>query len=98
MDSLIEALPTILYILAIVLVIVFIVLGIKLIKTIDKTNEILTDVEKKTRSLDSVFHVIDGITDTLSVFSDTLVNTITNVIAKLIPKKKKKKKENDEDE
>lgn len=97
MDSFIESLPTILYILAIILVIVFIVLGIKLIKTINKTNEILEDVEKKTKSLDGMFHVIDGVTDTLSVFSDTLVSGITNIIGKLLPKRKKKKEKNEDE-
>lgn len=97
MDGFVDALPIILYVLAIVLVIIFIILGIKLIKTINKTNEILEDVEKKTKSLDGMFRVIDGVTDTLSVFSDTLVSGITSIIGKLIPKKKKKK-EKKEDE
>lgn len=92
MDNLIATLPIILYILAIILVIVFIVLGIKLIHTIDKANEILDDVEKKTKSLNGIFNVIDGVTDTLSVFSDTVVMGITNFVGKLIPKKKKKER------
>lgn len=96
MESLMEVLPVLLYSLAIILVAVFIILGIKLIHTIDKTNEILEDVEKKAKSLNSFFNVIDGITDTLSVLSDTVVGSITGLIGKLVPKKRKKeRKEND---
>ena len=96
MESLMEVLPVMLYSLAIVLVIVFIVLGIKLIHTIDKTNEILADVEKKTKSLNGLFNVIDGVTDTLSVLSDTVVTTVTSFIGKLVPKKRKKERNEDE--
>lgn len=96
MEGLMEILPVLLYSLAIVLVIVFIVLGIKLIHTIDKTNAILEDVEKKTKSLNGLFNVIDGVTDTLSVLSDTVVTTVTSIIGKIIPKKRKKEKKEDE--
>lgn len=96
MESLMEVLPVMLYSLSIILVIVFIVLGIKLIHTIDQANNILEDVEKKTKSLNGLFNVIDGVTDTLSVLSDTVVTSITNIIGKLIPKKKKKEREENE--
>lgn len=96
MESLMEILPIILYSLSIILVIVFIVLGIKLIYTIDKANDILEDVERKSRSLNGLFNVIDGVTDTLSVLSDTVVSSITSIIGKLIPKKKKKERKENE--
>ena len=91
-----EVLPIILYSLGIVLIIVLIVLGIKLIHTIDKANLILEDVEKKSKSLNGVFNVIDGVTDTLSVLSDTLVTSITRVIGRIIPRKRKKEREENE--
>ncbi len=96
MESLMEVLPIILYSLGIVLIIVLIVLGIKLIHTIDKANLILEDVEKKSKSLNGVFNVIDGVTDTLSVLSDTLVTSITRVIGRLIPRKRKKERKENE--
>lgn len=96
MESLMEVLPIILYSLGIVLIIVLIVLGIKLIHTIDKANLILEDVEKKSKSLNGVFNVIDGVTDTLSVLSDTLVTSITRVIGRIIPRKRKKEREENE--
>ena len=89
MENLMEVLPVMLYSLSIILVIVFIVLGIKLIGMIDKANDILEDVEKKSKSLNGLFNVIDGVTDTLSVLSDTVVSSITSIIGKLIPKRKK---------
>ena len=96
MESLMQILPIILYSSTIVLVIVFIVLGIKLIHTIDRANEVLDDVDKKVKSLNGLFNVIDGVTDTLSVLSDTVVSTVTSAIGKLIPKKRKKEREEDE--
>ena len=97
MEALMEVLPILLYRLAIVLVIVFIILGIKLIATIDKANAILDDVERKSKSLNGLFNVIDGVTDTLSILSDTVVASITSVLGKIIPKRKKKER-NKEDE
>lgn len=97
MDELMMILPVILYLLGIALVIILIVLGIKLIDTINKANRILDDVERKTKSLNGVFNVIDGITDKLSLLSNSLVEGISNTIAKLF-KRKNKKKEIDEDE
>ena len=57
MESLMEILPVMLYSLSIILVIVFIVLGIKLIGMIDKANDIdeLTEiVEERAASDDSI--------------------------------------------
>lgn len=96
MESLMEFLPIMLYSLTIVLVIVFIILGIKLIYTIDRANAILEDVEKKSKSLNGFFNVIDSVTDTLSVLSDTVVSSVTSIIGKLIPKKRKKERNEDE--
>lgn len=96
MESLLEILPIVIYSLSIILIIILIVLGIKLIHTIDKANIILEDVEKKSKSLNGIFHVIDGVTDTLSVLSDTMVTSITKVIGKIIPKRKKKEREENE--
>lgn len=96
MENLMEVLPVMLYSLSIILVIVFIVLGIKLIGMIDKANDILEDVEKKSKSLNGLFNVIDGVTDTLSVLSDTVVSSITSIIGKLIPKRKKKERKENE--
>lgn len=96
MESLMEVLPVLLYSLAIILVTVFIILGIKLIHTVDRANAILDDALEKAKSLNGFFNVIDGVTDTLSVLSDTVVSSITGLIGRLVPKKRKKERnEND---
>ena len=98
MEALIEYFPLILYILGAVLLVILIILGIKLIHTVDKTNMILDDAYNKTKSLNGLFNAIDSITDTLSAISDSLVGTVTTAIAKIFPKRKKKDKEEEEDE
>lgn len=98
MDMILEYFPLVLYILGTVLLVVLIILGIKLIKTINKTNAILEDAYNKTKSLNGLFHIVDSITDTLSNISDGIVSGVVSVIEKLFHKKKKIAKENEEDE
>lgn len=97
MESLMMFLTITLYVLGMALLIVLIILGIKLIYFVDRANVVVGDIEKKTKSLDKLFNIIDTITDTLSYLSDTLVETVVSSILRLFPKKKNKKnKENDE--
>jgi len=100
MASLMEFFSIIIYTLSIIIMVLLMVLIVKLIHTVDKANIILDDVERKTKSLNGLFHVIDGVTDTLSVFTDTAVSTIVQIFGKILPKRRKKKikKEIDEDE
>lgn len=97
MEALMAFLTITLYVLGMALLIVLIVLGIKLIYFVDRANVVVGDIEKKTKSLNNLFNLIDKITDTLSYLSDTLVETVVSSILKLFPKKKNKK-EIDEDE
>lgn len=98
MEELLHYFPLVLYILAAILLIVLIILGIKLINTINKTNIILEDAYNKTKSLNGLFNIIDSVTDTLSTVSDTLVASITNIVGKVFRRGKKKEKEIDENE
>ncbi len=93
-----QVLPIILYSLGIILLVVLIILSIKLIHTVDKTNKILDDVYNKTRSLNGLFNAIDRATDTLSSLSDSLVGLITSTIGRIFPKRRKKKMEDYYDE
>ena len=95
--DIVEFLPILLYLLGIALLIILIILGIKLIHTIDKTNDILDDAYNKSKSLDGVFDAIDHVTDTLSTVSDTIVGALTSAVGKVFSRKNKKK-EIDEDE
>lgn len=98
MEELMQILPVTLYMLAIVLVIVLIVLGIRLIQTLDRVNMVVDDIERKSKSLNGLFNVIDVVTDSLSLLSDTVVESITSGISRLFQRKKKKKKEKEIDE
>ena len=93
MDALMAFLPIVLYILGIVLLIVMIILGIKLIETIDRANVVLDDIEKKTKSLNGVFHMIDNTTDVMVGISDTIVSFIASSIEGIINRKREKKDE-----
>lgn len=100
MEYLSELLPIIIYILLIVLIILLIIIAVKAIKTLNKAELIIEDVDKKVKTLDSFFSIIDKTTDKLSAFSDRIVNIIIGVFEKIKFKKKKedKEKENDLDE
>ena len=95
MEFLHSFLPIVLYIFGIVLLIVLIILGIRLIQTIDRTNRLLDDVEEKVNTLNGFFHLIDTITDNLSFLSDKIVDTVSNVITRLFKRKKKEEEENE---
>ena len=97
MEDMVHYFPIILYLLGAVLLIILIILGIKLIHTVDKTNMILDDAYNKTKSLNGIFAAIDSVTDTLSSLSDSLVGVISSVVSKVIPKRNKKRKEKKEE-
>lgn len=103
MEDIMHYFPIILYLLGSILLVILIILGIKLIHTIDKTNMILDDAYNKTKSLNGIFAAIDSVTDTLSSISDSLVGVVSSIVGKVLPKKKKKIKieefeEDEEDE
>ncbi|MEG1597059.1 MAG: hypothetical protein RR359_02145 [Bacilli bacterium] len=82
-------LPILLYILGAVLLLSLIILVVKLIDTVDKTNLLLDDTKKKIESLNGVFNIIDTVTDSMSLISDKIVETVFNLIGKIFNKKKK---------
>ena len=96
MDVLYQVLPIIIYALLSILLVVLIILGIKLIDTVNKTNAVLDDIEKKSKSLDGIFSTIDSVTDTVSLVSDKLVEGAAALLGKLFSLRKKKKEEEDE--
>ena len=89
-----ELLPIILYTLLSILVIFIIVFVYKLIKTLDKTNEILDDVNGKVKKLDGLFEVIDKSADTINLITNRAVEVVIGAVSKLF--KKKRKDEEDE--
>lgn len=89
-----EFLNILLHISLIVLVVVFILVGIKLIKTLDKVDVIIDDVNNKMNKVNGVFDIVDKATDYASGISDKILN----VVSKLFTIFTKRKKGNDEDE
>lgn len=96
MEYLNEMLPIIIYFLLIVLLVVSIIVGIKLIFTITKVDELIDDVTEKLSSFDRLFNVINFTTDRFGVISETIISFITSKLKKLVKPKRKTKKE-DED-
>ena len=80
MEALEQLLPIIIYVLLAILLVVLIILGMKIIETVNKTNAVLDDLEKKSKSLNGIFETIDTVTDTVSIISDKLVSGIAGVV------------------
>ena len=69
-----------LYILGAILLVCLIVFVIKLISTINRVNGILDNVDNKISKLDNIFKIVDTMTDSLALFSDRLVDGLSNII------------------
>ena len=96
--SLAEALPVVIYFLLIVLLVVAIWIGIKLIITMNKVDDILEDISEKAKSLDKLFNIIDFATDRVSMVSDTVINFVSSAFIKIFKKRNTKKVKVDDDE
>ena len=98
MDALSLVLPILLSILGCVLLVVLIILGIKLIQMVNKANDVIVDLEKKTQSLNALFNVIDNVTDAISLVGDRVVEGVVGFVTKLFKKNKRKKIKEEENE
>lgn len=88
MEFLLDFLPIIIYILLIVLISICICLMVKAIKTVDKVNLILEDVEAKVSSLDAFFNVINWTTEKINIIGERMVDGVMSVVHKLFNKRK----------
>ena len=86
-----ETLAIILYILGSILLVVLIILGIKMINTMDKINMTVDNINKKVDSLNGIFSVIDFTTDKFAMISDRVVEGITSFIKKIFYRDKEEK-------
>ena len=91
-EALDAVLPIFVYILLIGLLVVGIILGIKLIITVDKINCIVDDITQKVSALDNLFKIVNGISDKFSLISSRLTDMVISLISKL---KNKNGKEED---
>lgn len=97
MDFLLTFLPVVIYFLLIALLVVGIILGIKLIRTMDKVDKIVDDVNDKIESLDSVFNILDFVSEKFATISDRVIDVVSSLISKLFLRKSSKKIEEEED-
>ena len=92
-----QLLLIILYLLGSILLVVLIILGIKLIDTMNKIQNVVDDINKKVDSFDGLFSIIDNTTDKLALLSDKMVDGVTFLLKKIF-KPRKRKEEDDLDE
>lgn len=95
-DFLNTLLPILLYTAGITLLIVLIIIGVKIIRTMNRVEDIVEDVDQKMKSLDGVFHIIDTTADKISFLTDKVVDVISSFVIKLFNKKYNKTKETEE--
>lgn len=84
MTFLAEIMPSILYVLGAILMILFIVLVFKLILTLDKVDRVVEDISSKSRKLNGLFDMIDKI----QFINDKIVSGILSVVMKVFKKRK----------
>ena len=99
MESLASVLPILMYILGSILLVVLIILGIKLIQTVERANNILDDLEQKSKSLNGLFSMIDNFSNAIAVVGDRVVDGVVGMVSSFFHKRKKRKsKEKEMDE
>lgn len=81
-------LPIILYILGSILLVVLIILGIKLIITMNKIEKVVDDVNIKVNKLNNLFNIIDMVTDKFATITDNVIEGISSVVKKIFGKGK----------
>lgn len=87
-------LQILMYILGSILLVVLIVLGIKMIITMNKLEKTVDNINTKLNSLNKLFGIIDIATDKLALVSDRVIDTISSFISRIFSKKKRKEDDN----
>ena len=89
----VEWLTIVLYALGSILLVVLIILGIKLIITMNKIEVVVDDVTKKVKTLDGFFSLVDVTTDKLAMLSDRFVDMATSLVKKIFRRKEENNNE-----
>ena len=98
MEGLASVLPILMYILGSILLVVLIILGIKLIQTVDRANSLLDDLEEKSKSLNGLFDAVSNVSSAIAVVGDRIVDGIAGMISTFFHKRKKRKSKKEESE
>ena len=85
----VEFLQIMMYILGSILLIVLIVLGVKLMSTLNRIDALVDNINGKVNQLNGLFNIIDMVTNKVSTITDTFVNNANNLISKIFSKKRK---------
>lgn len=93
-----ETLQIVIYVLLIILIAVAIIIGIKLIGTINRVDALIDDVNAKVKTLDKVFEVIDMFNNKMSELGDTVIGFVSGGIRRLFRSRKKDNYDEDEEE
>lgn len=89
-------LPAILYILAIVLMVILIIIGLRIIKFLDRCDDIADNVEEKLNSVNGAISVIKTASDSLANVTDSFVYSASSMISRIFKRNKNRyKEEND---
>ena len=75
------------YFLGSILLVVLIILGVKLIITMNKIENVVDDISTKVKSLNGLFSIIDTTTDKLALLSDRLVDVVSSIIRRIFKRK-----------
>lgn len=81
-----------LYISIITLIIFLIIFMVKAIRTLDKVDKLVDDINIKSSKLDGVFNFIDDTTDALANVSEMIVTFIVELITGVFRKRGKNEK------
>jgi len=87
-EFLLQLLPIIIYFLLIIIIVVGIILGIKLIITIDKVLNIVEDINDKVEKVTPLFDTLGFISDKASGILSTVFSSLEKLIGKLFLKNK----------
>ena len=82
-----------LYVAGIVLIIVFIIVGIKLIGILDRVDKVVDNVEEKINSFNGAISTMSKAADGIANISNSLVFGISSVVSKIFNKKIKEEEE-----
>lgn len=82
-ETLNAVLPIFIYALLIVLLVIGIILGIKLIITVDKVNKIMDDVSEKLSLLDNAFNLLRGVSDKVTLISSKVTDFALSIVNKI---------------
>lgn len=88
MELLAELLPIIIYVLLIIFLVVLIIIAIKLLKTMNKVELIVEDVDAKVKSLNNFFRVLSFTTDRVAGISDKIINKVSSGISSIFNRRK----------